>query len=353
VHNDAHGQLGRDHRTFRLVSPETSSAQLPLMLETDPMQVHPFRFIAALPVLAGDVRAWEARVRRIEDLGYGAASISDHVIDGWSMDPFVSIACAAMATTRLRLLSLVLANDYRHPVLVHRAIASLDVVSGGRVELGMGTGWLPAEYEALGLQLDAPRVRVDRLGEAVGIIKGLFGDSVVEAHGRHYSVGPLMGLPRPVQEPRPPLLIGGGSPSILALAGREADIAGIFPPRGPNGLIEPEALAPARTAQRTAMVLNAARDAGRPPGSVRLQLNLLAWDLQRPGEASATGQSKVASATLINEARRSDLPGVLVGSVAEACDRIEAWRGTYGFSEIHVGSAIDLFAPVVERLAGR
>jgi len=104
-----------------------------------------FRFLVSMPVITPDVAAWRRKLERIEDLGYHGVSVSDHVIGGWSMDVLVALTAAAMATTRLHLRSVVLANDYRHPVLLHRAVASLDVLSGGRVELGMRTGWLPAE----------------------------------------------------------------------------------------------------------------------------------------------------------------------------------------------------------------
>ena len=301
----------------------------------------------------GDIADWASRVQRIEALGYGAVSISDHLSGGWSMDVFVSLAAAATATTRLRLLSLVLANDYRHPALVHRAVAAIDVLSRGRAEIGIGTGWVAAEYEALGLQFDRPEVRVERLAESVELILALFGPEPVTRDGVHYRIRGLAGAPRPVQLPHPPLLIGGGAPRLLALAGRVADIAGIYPPRDAAGRVSPATLSPESTARRTRSVLAAAETAGRPPGSVRLQLSILAYDLTQGDGTRAAAMSSIADADLIGAARQGDLCGVLVGTIDEARDRLVEWRERYGFSEIHIGSDAEAFAPIVEQLAGR
>jgi probable F420-dependent oxidoreductase len=301
----------------------------------------------------GRTAEWASRVRRIEALGYGAGSISDHLIGGWSMDVFVSLAAAAMATTELRLLSLVLANDYRHPVLVHRAVAAIDVLSGGRAEIGIGTGWLAAEYEALGLPLDPPEVRVERLAESVELIQALFKPEPVTRDGAYYRIRGLVGAPTPVQRPHPPLLIGGGTRRILELAGRVADIAGIFPPRDAASRVTAAALSPDMTARRVSHVRAAANAAGRPSGAVRLQLSVLAYDLTGADGTHAVGRSSIVGEGLIEAARETDLPGVLVGTIDDASDRLEGWRERYGFSEIHVGSDVEAFAPIVERLAGR
>ena len=136
---------------------------------------HPFRFSAAMPRLTGPVSAWRAELRRIEDLGYWAVAISDHFTRGWVMEPLVAMTAAADATTTLRMLSLVLGNDYRHPVLLHKSLATLDVLSGGRLEIGIGAGWMESDYAAANITLDPPGVRVDRLAETVDVLRGLFG----------------------------------------------------------------------------------------------------------------------------------------------------------------------------------
>ena len=127
-----------------------------------------------MPALTGPASRWRDDVRRIEELGFDSVSVSDHLTGGWSMDPVVAMTVAAEATSRLRVLALVFCNDFRHPVLLHRALANLDVFSGGRVEIGLGAGWLRADHDAAGLDFDSAAVRLDRLGEAIEVLRGLF-----------------------------------------------------------------------------------------------------------------------------------------------------------------------------------
>src|SRR5712691_12568439 len=135
----------------------------------------PFRFIVSMPRLAEGVAVWQSALHRVEDRGYSTIAISDHFTQGWAMEPLVTLAAAAAETERVRLLTLVLGNDYRHPVLVHKAAATIDVLSGGRLELGLGAGWMRSEYEAAGLVYEPPRTRRERLEEAIEVIRGLFG----------------------------------------------------------------------------------------------------------------------------------------------------------------------------------
>lgn len=313
----------------------------------------PFRFIASMPGMGRDTEAWLDRVRRVEDLGYDAISISDHLVGGWSMDVFVSLAAAATATSRIRLLTLVLANDYRHPALVHRAIAALDVLSGGRAELGLGTGWIAHEYEALGITFDDGPTRVDRLEEAIQVIRGLYGEAPLEFEGRHYRIRGLAGSPRPVQEAGPPILVGGTVRRILELAGRRADIAGILPPRGAAGLVDAGDLSIAATAARLAYVDAGARDAGRDPAAVRRQLSLVAWRLPGADGSTVSGWASIGHDGLLETGREGDLAGVLVGSLDGAADQLDRWRRELGITDIHVGSDAATFAPLVARMAGR
>ncbi|HEX2771792.1 MAG TPA: LLM class flavin-dependent oxidoreductase, partial [Micromonosporaceae bacterium] len=171
----------------------------------------PFRFTTSMPPLNRPLGQWRDEIRRIEDLGFSSVAISDHITGGWAMDPIVAMTVAAEATTRLRVLAMVFCNDLRHPALLHRSMANLDVFSGGRVEIGLGAGWLPTDSEAIGLPFDPPATRVARLAEAVEVLTGLFGDKPVSFAGRYYQIADLDGLPKPVQRPRPPLVIGGGS----------------------------------------------------------------------------------------------------------------------------------------------
>src|SRR5262245_46663124 len=142
-----------------------------------------FRFIASMPRLVEGAAAWRTALRRIESLGYSTVAISDHFTQGWFMEPLITLAAATGETQNLRLLTLVLGNDYRHPVLVHKAAATIDFISGGRVELGLGTGWLRREYDAAGIAYDPPRVRRDSLEEVVAVISGLLGRGPLECRG--------------------------------------------------------------------------------------------------------------------------------------------------------------------------
>jgi probable F420-dependent oxidoreductase len=177
---------------------------------------------------------WLARVRAVEAMGYGTILMPDHVIgDTWA--PIAALAGAAVATTSLRLGTLVIDNDFRNPLMLAREIATLDVLSNGRVEFGIGAGWAIRDNESLGIPYDRGRVRVDRLAEAVPLLKRFFTEDEVTHTGRYYRHERAQCKPRTVQRPHPPLLIGGGGPRLLALAGREADIVQIFGTVGPDG----------------------------------------------------------------------------------------------------------------------
>src|SRR5262245_65860232 len=174
-----------------------------------------FRFIASMPRLVEGAAAWRTALRRIESLGYSTVAISDHFTQGWFMEPLITLAAATGETQNLRLLTMVLGNDYRHPVLVHKAAATIDVLSGGRVELGLGAGWMRSEYEAAGIFYDTPGVRRERLEESLKVIRGLFGPSPLTYTGKHNSVRELEGLPKPIQRPHPPFAVGGGGQRML------------------------------------------------------------------------------------------------------------------------------------------
>lgn len=314
--------------------------------------LRPFRFIAPMPRVGLDVVAWRAELRRVEDLGFASVAISEHLTQGWAMEPLTTLAAAASATRRLRLMTLVLANDFRHPVILHKAAAMIDVLSDGRLELGLGTGWRRDDYDAAGLAFDSPGVRIDRLEEAIDVLTGLFGPTPLTYEGRHYRVTALDGLPKPIQSPRPPLLIGGGGPRILALAGRVADIAGIHA-RLPAGEVTAEAaadLAPERFAEKVAIVRAAAVAAGRP--TPELQASIYLARIGGPSGAAISGGSSFAGALAADPDLVARSPAVLVGSVEACIDALIERRERYGISLWHLGADIDAVAPIVARLAG-
>ena len=161
--------------------------------------------------------------RQAEALGYSTLFVPDHFVDH-DLAPTVALAHAAAVTDTLRVGPLVLGNDYKHPVVLAREVATLDLLSDGRLELGIGAGWMTADYEKAGMPLDRPGVRIARLAESITILKGLFADGPFTFHGEHYRVTELDGQPKPVQRPHPPFFIGGGGQKILGARGaRGAD----------------------------------------------------------------------------------------------------------------------------------
>ncbi|HEX5940451.1 MAG TPA: LLM class flavin-dependent oxidoreductase, partial [Dehalococcoidia bacterium] len=187
----------------------------------------PFRFSARMPELKGDTANWRDSLKQIEDAGFSTVAVPDHFTQGSVWEPFVTLMAAAGATSTLRLLPLVAGNDYRHPVMLHKAAASLEALSDGRLELGIGAGWMISDYEAAGMPYDEPGVRVSRFEESVQIVKGLFAEEPLTYEGRYYKITALDGLPKPVQKPHPPILIGGGGKRVLSIAAREADIISV------------------------------------------------------------------------------------------------------------------------------
>ncbi len=188
---------------------------------------HEFRFgVQASTGRSGD--EWVEQARRIEGLGYSTLFMPDHFVDT-DLAPMVALSFAAAATTTLRIGMLVLGNDHKHPAVAAKEAATLDVLSGGRLEFGLGAGWMTADYRALGLPYDSHGTRIARLAEALTVVKGVWGAGPFDFAGEHYTIAGYDGLPQPRQQPRPPILVGGGGPKVLRLAGREADIVGINP----------------------------------------------------------------------------------------------------------------------------
>lgn len=171
-------------------------------------------------------------------MGYSAVMIPDHVVGTQLWSVFPALTAAALATTTLRVGTLVIANDFRNPLMLAREFATLDLISGGRTEIGLGAGWYLRDYESLGIPFDRGRVRVERLAESVAIIKRLFTEESVDVTGTHYRMKGAQLGPKAVQKPRPPILIAGGGRQILGLAGREADIVAVVPMFGSDGKLK-------------------------------------------------------------------------------------------------------------------
>jgi probable F420-dependent oxidoreductase len=314
-----------------------------------PFPLRPFRFgVQSSSPRAVSATSWAALARKVEDLGYGQLSVSDH-LDG-QLAPIAALMAAADATTTLRVGSLVFCNDYRHPVVLAKEAATLDLLSGGRLELGLGAGWMTTDYDRAGIPLDPPATRIERLEEALAVIKALFGDEPCTFHGRYYRVQGMSGTPKPHQRPHPPILIGGGGRRLLALAARHADVVGLIPAMR-AGVLDastgPDATAEATDA-KVAWIRSAAGDRlADLELQIRIHLVAITDDRQGLVEAFAGGFGLSPSQALAS-------PYALCGTTSQVVDDLLERRERFGISSIGVGlDAIDDLAPVVAALAGR
>lgn len=310
------------------------------------MRKNPFRFGVQVSG-APDARGWRERARSAEDMGYSTLWVPDHFGDQWG--PLVALTAAAEATSTLRVGALVFDNDYRHPGVLAKEVATLDVVSEGRVEFGIGAGWMKSDYEEYGIGFDAPSVRLDRLEEAVAVAKAMWAEGSATFSGRHYRVEGAQGRPRPVQRPHPPFLMGGGGRRMLSIAARQADIVG-FNANLRSGEMGPEMARSAlaeRFRERVAWVREAAGERFD-----QLELQCYTAFCLVGVDARATAEA-MAPAFGITPDQALEVPIALVGGVDELCETLERRRDEYGFSYWSIpGEACDAFAPVVARLAG-
>jgi probable F420-dependent oxidoreductase len=336
-------QLGRPIRARRLPRP-VGGPPVGTPNEAGPL-MRPFRF-AVTAAWAPDAAAWQALARRAEALGYDALVVPDHL--SRQLAPIAALATAAAATTRLRIGAYVFANDFRHPLVLAREVATLDLLSGGRTLLGLGAGWRVADYRQLGLPYDPAGTRIERLGEAVGLVKRLLSGEEVTHVGRHYRLEGARVEPRPIQHPHPPLILGGGGRRMLRLAAREADIVGLLPQFDARGRPIVRQATEGATAAKVALVREAA---GERWGSFDLDIlvadaGLVDWP-RRPLRS-------LWSVTAAGAAALVGTPYLLHGSLRRLETLLLRRRDAWGLNSytVHVGS-MEAIAPLVERLAGR
>jgi probable F420-dependent oxidoreductase len=309
--------------------------------------MRPFRFGVSVRT-AGAAGDWIGLARKVEALGYSTLNLPDHLTERPA--PLPALAAAATATTRLRVGTLVLNNDFRHPVLVAREAATLDALSEGRFELGLGAGYAKAEYDEVGLRVDRGAVRVERLEESVTILKGLFAGEAVAFTGRHYRVAGHTLYPRPVQRPRPPILVGGNGPRLLSLAAREADIVGFSGITFVRGGSEPDIAGFRATAvdERVRLVRETAG-----ARFAELELNVLVQRVVETDDRRGAAEELARRWSALSADEILASPFVLLGSIDEIVAQLIAQRRRWGLSYYIVfESVVEAFAPVVERLAG-
>jgi len=288
--------------------------------------------------------------RHVEDLGYSTYYLPDHFVDH-AMAPFPTIATVAAATTHLRVGTLVLGNDYRHPVVVANDAATVDLLSDGRLELGLGAGWMTVDYERGGWPLDPPAVRIARLEESIEVIKGLMADGPFTFHGRFYDITGLDGEPKPVQRPHPPLVIGGGGPRILALAARHAQIVGINANLRAGQGEHPDSMASLSAAATDEKLERLRAAAGDRFDELEIQTLTgfvhVTDDRRSIAEAIASGMGAPDADVALQT------PALLVGTIDQMVEELQARRQRWQMSYVVVPEEYaDALAPVVARLAG-
>ena len=311
--------------------------------------MHPFRFgVQFSKSASGD--SYREAVRKIEDLGYSTVFCPDHFDDQWA--PTVALTVAAEATNSLRIATLVYDVDYRHPVTLAKEIATLDLISEGRVEFGIGAGWMQQDYESAGIQFDKAGVRIERMLEAVDVLKGLWRNEPFNFKGDHYSIRDLEGTPTPFQPGGPPVIIGGGGKRVLTAAAQQADIVGLNASLH-AGSVGPETALSAlgdRFLERRNWVEEAAGDRF---AHIELQMNTFMTAVTSSTSEAEEMFDGMAPMFGLTPEQAKTIPMVLAGTVNDVCEQLERYRDLYGTSYwvIHEGE-IEAMAPVVAKLAG-
>jgi probable F420-dependent oxidoreductase len=308
-----------------------------------------FRFGVIVPK-TGSAQEFAETARQAEAFGYSTLYVPDHFVDH-PLAPIPALATAAAVTTTLRVGPLVLGNDYKHPVVLAREAATIDLLSDGRLEMGIGAGWMTADYEKAGMPLDRPGVRIARLAESIPILKGLFADGPFSFKGEHYTITELDGQPKPVQRPHPPFVIGGGGPKVLALAAREAQIVGVnanLRSGDGNSSDAASSLTSAPTDQKIEWLRAAAGDRFDD-----LEIQTLVGFVHFTEDRTSIVEA-MAKSFGVPPIDALHAPVTLVGTQSQIVELLEARRARWQMSYTVIPhEAMTQFAPVVAELAGK
>jgi probable F420-dependent oxidoreductase len=306
--------------------------------------IRPFRF-AIQAQRADSALEWREKAKKIEALGYDVLLMADHFGPQYGIAP--ALAVAAEVTTTLRFGQLVLQNDLRHPALLAKDVATLDLLSDGRFELGIGAGGsYPPDFDWTGIPFDPAPVRVDRLGESIAVLKGLFSDGPFNYEGRHFRICDYDGMPKPVQKPWPPILIGAGGKRMMELAAREADIIGLLPAMGPSGgdFAIDEMTVPG-LAKKVELIRTVA-----PDRFDQIEFNSLTQVFEVTDNRQAV-IDRLSSEWEQDPSAWKESPFLLIGSDESIADDIRGYRETLGFTYFVLRDhMVDAFAPILARL---
>jgi probable F420-dependent oxidoreductase len=312
----------------------------------------PFRFGIVCEEMTSR-EAWIAKARRVEELGYATLLLRDHFSAGPfgnQLAPISALMAAAMVTNTLRIGSMVFDNDYRHPVILGKEAATLDMLSGGRFEFGLGAGWMNSEYEQAGLLFDTPGTRIRRLEEALYIFKGLFADDPLTFAGKHYNITAIDGFPKPIQRPHPPILLGAGGRRMLTLAALEADIVGILAGplnAGEPTVNDPAAYSPASFAQKITLLQEAAG-----ARFAQLELSIITAPVithDRRQGADQVAQKRGWSDISIEEIL--EMPTIFIGTMDQIAEQMLERREKFGISYyMFADQFMETAAPLIKSL---
>jgi probable F420-dependent oxidoreductase len=305
---------------------------------------HPLRFGAGLAATSSAAEFAE-NARRIEGLGYDIGLVADHFEESWfAAGP--ALVAAALATTTLRVGSLVYSNNFRHPALLAREAATIDVLSGGRFEFGIGAGYYQPEYSQTGITLPPPRVRVEQLRETLAVVKGLWSNGPLSFSGDFHTITEMEGWPKPVQAPRPPIQIGGGGRRMLALAAQDTDIVGIIAQSAKGGGVDYGRDTDAVVGEKVRWVREAAGERFD-----HLELAALIWQVVVTDHTRSAAEAVAARRAMTREQVLAS-PYFLVGSLPAIGEQVQALRERHGISYLAIfPSDVTAFAPVAAQLA--
>jgi probable F420-dependent oxidoreductase len=318
----------------------------------------PFRF-GLQSFNADSGAAWAAKVQRAEALGYSAFHLADHLLGPGpalektahpvqNLAAIPAMAYAAAVTEKIHIGCRVFCIDYHHPIVLAKSAMTIDLLSGGRLELGLGAGWLEGEYDAVGLAFDEPKVRIDRLADVVEAIKAFCGEGHADVHNDTIHWRDFAGVPKPIS--KPPLMIGGGSPRILKLAGREADIVSLnFNNR--SGMIGPDGVRSSSEELTQKKVGWVREGAGDRFEDLEIEIGAYFTFVMDDAKPVVENFAQMFGYSAEDMLRH---PHALFGGVDSVCEELQRRRELHGISYVTVGEdAMEAFAPVVARLSGR
>ena len=310
-------------------------------------KIRPFRF-GVQARKAGSQKEWTELAKTAESNGFSSLTMPDHFDDQFA--PVPALMAVANATTSLRIGALVWDNDYKHPVVLAKELATLDLLSDGRLEIGIGAGWMATDYVQSGIVYDRPGVRIDRFLEGLEIIKRAMTGEKFSYSGKHYTITDYTGAPLPVQKPCPPILIGGGGPRVLKLAAQLADIVGINPSLK-DGVVNGDTIAEMSAEAVTEKIEIVNQAAGKRISKIEMNIRTFLVNIRDSADEAINGTAnmfKVAPEMVANS------PFALMGPPAKIAEDLLARRERWGFSYIIVGGEdVNSFAPVIKLLAGK